>query len=81
MEGLVDLIGGFFEGGSISGGIALLVIVAVWIGGVIYCDNVAHVRAMNQWTARIVGLLLPIIGPIIYWFIGRRADGLPGSEV
>jgi hypothetical protein len=43
----------------------------VWIGGIAYCDRVAEEISSNEWVARLAGILLPVIGPVIY--IVRRS--------
>ena len=62
----------------IGGGIVALVI---WIGGIVYAEQIATEKGYNLWVARIVCILLPVIGPGIYWLLGMRpAAGPPDDE-
>ena len=44
----------------------------IWIAGIIYCDRVAEELDRNPWVARVAGVLLPVVGPGIYWFLRAR---------
>jgi hypothetical protein len=43
-----------------------------------YCDRVAEKHSWNAAVARLVGLLLPVVGPLIYWILDRRSRTKPG---
>jgi len=53
--------------------IFLLVVVgfAIMVAGQIYCDRVAERRSWNVVIARMVGLLIPVIGAVVYWALDR----------
>jgi hypothetical protein len=54
------------------GVLELIVSFLIWIAGMVYCERVADEKGLNEWLARAVGVLLPIIGPGIYWFLRNR---------
>jgi hypothetical protein len=67
-----------------SGAVKLLLIavaLAIWIGGVLYCEQVALEKGYQVWVARILSLVLPLIGPAIYWLLGMRRSSGPPTEV
>jgi hypothetical protein len=67
-----------------SNGVKLLLAaaaLAIWIGGVLYCEQVAQEKGYQVWVARILSLVLPIIGPAIYWVLGMRRSSGPPNEL
>ena len=62
----------------VGGGIVALVI---WIGGIVYAEQIAVEKGYNVWLARIVCILLPVIGPGIFWLLGMRPASGPPDDV
>jgi hypothetical protein len=52
--------------------VAGIIAFVAWIAGILYCDRVAEELDLNPWIARVSGVLLPIVGPGIYWFLRAR---------
>lgn len=43
----------------------LVVGVVVWILGVIFCDRASDELFLNQWVGRLIGILFPVVGPLV----------------
>jgi hypothetical protein len=74
------------SGPSISTGILIyigagILALAIWIGGIVYAEQIATEKGYNVWTARIVCILLPVIGPLIFWLLGMRPTSGPPNDV
>ena len=47
--------------------------IAIWVAGIVYCDRAALDLFWNAWVGRIVGILFPVIGPLVLGILRRRA--------
>ena len=61
--------------------VAGIVALAIWIWGILFCEQVAQEKGYNVWVARLISILLPIIGPAIYWLLGMRPSSGPPTEI
>jgi len=52
--------------------VAVVVAFIIWIAGMVYCERVADERNYNEWVARAVSVLLPVVGPLIYLVLRNR---------
>jgi hypothetical protein len=59
----------------------IIVALAIWVGGMLYCEQIAQEKGYNIWVARLVSIFLPVIGPGIYWLLGMRSSSGPSNEV
>ena len=48
--------------------ILYIVAFGLWVFGIVYCDRIAFARGYNVWLARVIGIFIPYIGPLYYWY-------------
>jgi hypothetical protein len=52
--------------------IGMVLLLAVWIGGIAYCERVADETEFNEWVARLMSIFLPVLAPAFFWHLRRQ---------